>query len=52
MSAAIETLTLTTEAGIMPLVWVIFVLTYIALALGKVPGLRMDRAGIALVGLQ
>src|SRR5580698_5942480 len=30
--------------------WVIFVLTYIGLALGKVPGLRMDRAGIAFVG--
>ena len=30
--------------------WIIFVLTYAGLALGKVPGLRMDRAGIALVG--
>jgi Na+/H+ antiporter NhaD/arsenite permease-like protein len=28
----------------------LFALTYIGLALGKVPGLRMDRAGIALVG--
>jgi Na+/H+ antiporter NhaD/arsenite permease-like protein len=28
----------------------IFVLTYLGLALGRVPGLRMDRAGIALVG--
>jgi Na+/H+ antiporter NhaD/arsenite permease-like protein len=28
----------------------VFALTYIGLALGKVPGLRMDRAGIALVG--
>jgi Na+/H+ antiporter NhaD/arsenite permease-like protein len=28
----------------------IFGLTYFALALGKVPGLRIDRAGIALVG--
>src|SRR5262249_46589084 len=27
-----------------------FGLTYLALALGKVPGLRIDRAGIALVG--
>ena len=27
-----------------------FTLTYVGLALGKVPGLRMDRAGIALVG--
>jgi Na+/H+ antiporter NhaD/arsenite permease-like protein len=29
---------------------VLFMLTYSGLALGKVPGLRMDRAGIALVG--
>lgn len=28
----------------------IFALTYLGLALGKAPGLRMDRAGIALVG--
>ena len=28
----------------------LFTLTYVGLALGKVPGLRMDRAGIALVG--
>ena len=32
------------------LTWAIFALTYAGLALGKVPGLRMDRAGIALVG--
>ena len=32
------------------LVSVIFGLTYVALAVGKAPGLRMDRAGIALVG--
>ncbi|HEV8060023.1 MAG TPA: SLC13 family permease, partial [Gemmataceae bacterium] len=32
------------------LTWIIFILTYIGLALGKVPGLRMDRAGIAFVG--
>jgi Na+/H+ antiporter NhaD/arsenite permease-like protein len=32
------------------LTWILFALTYIALAFGKVPGLRMDRAGIALVG--
>jgi len=32
------------------LTWVIFLMTYAGLALGKVPGLRMDRAGIALVG--
>ena len=29
---------------------VLFTLTYAGLALGRVPGLRMDRAGIALVG--
>ena len=29
---------------------ILFALTYVGLALGKVPGLRMDRAGIALVG--
>ena len=31
-------------------VWTIFGLTYLALAMGRVPGLRIDRAGIALVG--
>jgi Na+/H+ antiporter NhaD/arsenite permease-like protein len=34
----------------MPLVSAIFALTYLALAIGKIPGLRIDRAGIALVG--
>ena len=29
----------------------IFAVTYAGLALGKVPGLRIDRAGIALVGV-
>lgn len=29
---------------------VIFALTYVGLALGKIPGLRVDRAGIAFVG--
>ena len=32
------------------LTWIIFVATYTGLALGRVPGLRMDRTGIALVG--
>jgi Na+/H+ antiporter NhaD/arsenite permease-like protein len=32
------------------LVSTIFGLTYLGLALGKIPGLRIDRAGIALVG--
>src|SRR5437870_1570346 len=31
-------------------VWIVFLLTYLGLAFGKVPGLRIDRAGIALVG--
>jgi Na+/H+ antiporter NhaD/arsenite permease-like protein len=30
--------------------WVIFSLTYAGLALGRIPGLRIDRAGIAFVG--
>ncbi len=30
--------------------WAIFLATYAGLALGKIPGLRIDRAGIALVG--
>ena len=34
----------------LPLVSTIFGLTYLALAIGKVPGLRIDRSGIALVG--
>ncbi len=33
-----------------PLVSTIFGLTYLALAIGRIPGLRTDRAGIALVG--
>jgi Na+/H+ antiporter NhaD/arsenite permease-like protein len=32
------------------LTWLIFALTYAGLALGRAPGLRMDRAGIAFVG--
>jgi Na+/H+ antiporter NhaD/arsenite permease-like protein len=32
------------------LTWAIFAITYAGLAVGRVPGLRMDRAGIALVG--
>ena len=39
----------TTDA-LAPLTAAIFALTYLGLALGRVPGLRMDRAGIALVG--
>jgi Na+/H+ antiporter NhaD/arsenite permease-like protein len=33
-----------------PLVSLIFGLTYLGLAAGRIPGLRIDRAGIALVG--
>ncbi|MEO6808462.1 MAG: anion transporter [Isosphaeraceae bacterium] len=32
------------------LVWVLFGLTYLGLAVGKVPGLRLDRAAIAFIG--
>lgn len=41
---------MTTPSVSIPLVSTIFGLTYLALALGRVPGLRIDRAGIALVG--
>ncbi|MGO9920111.1 MAG: SLC13 family permease, partial [Isosphaeraceae bacterium] len=41
---------MTTHSASIPLVSTIFGLTYLALALGKIPGLRIDRAGIALVG--
>jgi Na+/H+ antiporter NhaD/arsenite permease-like protein len=40
----------TTHEPSIPLVSTIFGLTYLALALGRIPGLRIDRAGIALVG--
>ena len=35
-----------------PEVWkkTIFILTYAGVALGRIPGLRLDRAGIALTG--
>ncbi|HET6323937.1 MAG TPA: anion transporter [Planctomycetaceae bacterium] len=38
------------NGGMSLLTWIIFAVTYAGLALGKVPGLRMDRAGIAFVG--
>ena len=41
---------MTTHPASIHLVSTIFVLTYLALALGRIPGLRIDRAGIALVG--
>jgi Na+/H+ antiporter NhaD/arsenite permease-like protein len=40
----------TTPSASIPLVSTIFGLTYLSLALGKIPGLRIDRSGIALVG--
>jgi Na+/H+ antiporter NhaD/arsenite permease-like protein len=43
-------LTLTPPSASIPLVSTVFGLTYLALALGKVPGLRIDRAGISVVG--
>src|SRR5438874_12955237 len=45
-----ESSPVTTHSASIPLVSTIFGLTYLALALGKVPGLRINRAGIALVG--
>ena len=41
---------MTTHPPSVPVVATIFGLTYLALAVGKVPGLRIDRPGIALVG--
>lgn len=41
---------MTMSSASIPLVSTIFGLTYLALAAGKVPGLRIDRAGIAVVG--
>jgi len=37
-------------ARLIPLTSVVFGLTYLGLALGKLPGLKIDRSGIALVG--
>ena len=33
------------------LVTLVFALTYVGMALGRVPGLKLDRVGIALVAL-
>ncbi len=41
---------MTAQLPPIPLVSIVFGLTYLALAVGKIPGLRIDRAGIALVG--
>jgi Na+/H+ antiporter NhaD/arsenite permease-like protein len=40
----------TNPSATIPLVATIFGLTYLALAFGRIPGLRIDRAGISLVG--
>ncbi len=45
-----EALSPTTTSTSVPLVSTIFGLTYLGLAAGRIPGLRIDRAGIALVG--
>ena len=41
---------MTTETVSIPLVSTLFGLTYLGLALGRVPGLRIGRAGISMVG--
>ena len=41
---------MSTHPASMPLASAIFGLTYLALAIGRVPGLKIDRSGIALVG--
>ncbi|HEY4308437.1 MAG TPA: anion transporter [Pirellulales bacterium] len=50
MNADIDLMAFAAGLGFAPLVGIIFGLTYAGLAIGKVPGLRMDRAGIAIVG--
>ncbi len=40
----------TPTAAIIPMTSIIFALTYAALAIGKVPRLHVDRAGIAVIG--
>ncbi len=49
-SGPVDETNVTTHPASIPLVSTIFGLTYLALAVGKVPGLRIDRSGIALVG--
>jgi Na+/H+ antiporter NhaD/arsenite permease-like protein len=41
---------MTVTAGQSPAVLTIFILTYLGMAVGKVPGLKLSRTGIALVG--
>ena len=47
--ASAETLLMTTDS-LSLVTTAIFALTYLALAFGRIPGLRSDRAGIALIG--
>ncbi len=42
--------TMTSSPMAVPMTTLIFAATYLFLAIGRVPGLRIDRAGIALVG--
>lgn len=39
-----------TATGIVVATWIVFILVYLGLAVGKLPLLKLDRAGIALVG--
>ncbi len=41
---------MTVTADQRPLVLAVFVLTYLGLAIGRIPGLKLNRAGIALLG--
>ena len=41
---------MTVTAGQSPAVLAIFILTYVGMAVGRVPGLKLSRTGIALVG--
>jgi len=46
--AALAPMNVTTDER--PLILAIFVLTYVGLAIGRIPGLRLNRTGIALLG--
>jgi Na+/H+ antiporter NhaD/arsenite permease-like protein len=41
---------MTVPADMRPVILAIFILTYVGLAVGYIPGLRLNRAGIALLG--
>ena len=42
---------MTPTIALIPVTSVIFTLTYLGLAIGKIPTLRVDRAGIAIIGM-